>query len=196
MRIWSGVVILALGLGVGCANRDDSASAPPAGGAQSGGAPTAQAGGGAQTAGGGGQAAGGAQAGARGGGAGAQAAARMTVEQHEAAMKGIAQANGALQKNLKANMLMDAAKDAQQLATLFAEVERFWTQNNKPDAVKLAQTARTGATEIAGAAAAGDQMKAQAAAGNIGGTCKQCHGLYREGDPQTGFKIKADAVTP
>lgn len=189
MRIWSGAVILALGLGVGCANRDDSAAAPPAGGAPAGGA--------AQTApAGGGQAAGGAAAGARAGGAGAQAAARVTVEQHEAAMKGIAQANGALQKNLKGNMLMDAAKDAQQLATLFGEVERFWTQNNKPDAVKLAQTARTGATEVAGAAAAGDQAKALAAAGNIGGTCKQCHGVYREGDAQTGFRIKAGTITP
>jgi cytochrome c556 len=118
------------------------------------------------------------------------------VEQHEAAMKGIAQSNGALQKNLKGNMLMDAAKDAQQLATLFGEVERFWTQNNKPDAVKLAQTARTGATEVAGAAAAGDQAKALAAAGNLGGTCKQCHGVYREGDPQAGFRIKAGTITP
>jgi cytochrome c556 len=189
MRIWSGAVILAVGLGVGCANRSDSASTPPAGGAQA--PPPAQAGGGAQTA-----PAGGAQAGARGGGAGAQAAARVTVEQHEAAMKGIAQANGAMQKNLKGNMLMEAAKDAQQLATLFGEVERFWTQNNKPDAVTLAQTARTGATEVAGAAAAGDQMKALAAAGNIGGTCKQCHGTYRDGAPPGPYSIKPGVVTP
>ena len=31
---------------------------------------------------------------------------------------------------------------------------------------------------------------AQMAAGNATANCKQCHGLYREGDPQAGFKIK------
>jgi len=128
--------------------------------------------------------------------AGAQAAARVTVEQHEAAMKGIATNNGAMQKALKSNALPDAAKNAQELARLFAEVERFWTQNNKPDAVKLAQTGVAGATEVAGAAAAGDQMKAMAAAANIGGTCKQCHGTYREGTPEAGYSIKAGTITP
>jgi cytochrome c556 len=118
------------------------------------------------------------------------------VAQHEMAMKSISQANGALQKAIKSNALADAGKQAQELATLFGEVERFWQQNNKPDAVTLAQTARTGATEVAGAAAAGDQMKAMMAAGNLGGTCKQCHGLYREGDPKTGYNIKAGTVTP
>ena len=189
MRIRSGAVILALVFGAACANRaDDPATPPAAGGAQTGG--------GAQAGAAGGQAAGGAQAAGRAGGAGAQAAARVTVEQHEAAMKSIATANGALQKAIKSSALADAGKQAQELATLFGEVERFWQQNNKPDAVKIAQTARTGATEVAGAAAAGDQMKALMAAGNLGGTCKQCHGLYREGTPQTGFSIKPGTITP
>jgi hypothetical protein len=39
-------------------------------------------------------------------------------------------------------------------------------------------------------------MKAAMAAANVGGTCKQCHGLYREGDAQTGFRIKAGTITP
>ena len=118
---------------------------------------------------------------------------RVTIEQHEAAMKQIAQANGALQKLIKANDLTAAAAQAETLTTQFTLVERFWTQHKKEDAVKLAQTGRQGASDAAAAAKAGDQMKAQMAAGNIGGTCKQCHGTYREGDPQTGFKIKADA---
>src|SRR5688572_13353075 len=141
MRIWSGAVILALGIGVSCASKSDSAATPPASGG-------AQAGGGAQT---------GAQA---GGGAGQQAAARLTPMDLEAAMKGIQQNNGGMQKMVKANMLPEAAKNAQELARLFGEVERFFTQNSKPDAVKLAQEGRTGATAVAGAAAAGDQMKA------------------------------------
>ena len=117
----------------------------------------------------------------------------VTVEQHEAAMKQIAQANGALGKAIKSNTLADAATQAETLATQFALVERFWAQHKKDDAVKLAQTARQGATDTAAAAKAGDQMKAQMAAGNIGGTCKQCHGTYREGNPQEGFRIAASA---
>jgi cytochrome c556 len=117
----------------------------------------------------------------------------VTVEQHEAAMKQIAQANAALGKAIKSNTLADAATQAETLGTQFALVERFWAQHKKDDAVKLAQTARQGAMDTAAAAKAGDQMKAQTAALNIGGTCKQCHGTYREGNPQEGFRIAASA---
>ena len=108
-------------------------------------------------------------------------------------MKQIAQSNGAMQKLIKANDLMAAGKEAQTLLTQFTLVERFWTQHKKDDAVKLAATARQGASDVVAATGAGDQMKAQMAAGNLGGTCKQCHGTYREGTPQEGFRIKADA---
>jgi cytochrome c556 len=123
----------------------------------------------------------------------AQAPAPVTIEQHEAAMKQIAQANGAMQKLIKANDLAAAGKEAQTLVTQFTLVERFWTQNKKDDAIKLAMTARTGATDVVAATGAADQMKAQMAAQNLGGTCKQCHGTYREGDAATGYRIKADA---
>jgi cytochrome c556 len=137
-----------------------------------------------------------ATAGSAQGGAGAQAAARMTPEQLEAAMKQIAQHNGALQKSLKANLLPEATKSAQELATQFGEVERFFTQVKAPDAVKLAQTARAGASNAAGAAGAGDATKAMAAAATIGGTCKQCHDAYREGDAKAGYRLKAGVYTP
>ena len=77
-----------------------------------------------------------------------------------------------LGKMVKSNDLMGAATEAQNLSNLFATIERFYTQRNKPDAVKLAQTARTGAADVVAAAKAGDQMKAQMAQGNIAGTCR------------------------
>jgi hypothetical protein len=140
---------------------------------------------------------------AAGGGA-AQAAggsgrggANVTIEQHEAAMKQIAQSNQAMQKAIKSNDLPAAATQAGTLETQFALVERFWTQRAKADAAKLAMTARQGATDAAAAAKAGDQMKAQMAAGVTGGTCKQCHSVYREGDAQSGYRIAASAgITP
>lgn len=168
------VMLISLSLVIGCANR--SGTAASGGGGANAPAPA------------------GAAQGGRGGAAPAAAPAAITAEQHEAAMKGIAQANGTLQKNLKSNALPDASKDAQQLATLFADVARFWTQAKKTDAVQLAQQARTAATDTAAAATAGDQAKAMTASAGIGATCKQCHSAYREGDAQTGYRIKAGVL--
>jgi hypothetical protein len=186
MRMVSGAIALALLIAAGCANKDN----PPQTGAGTPAPAPAQAGGGATT----GGRAGGATAPAPGGGPGAQAAARMTPEQLDAAMKTISTTNGALGMKLMSGDLPGAAKDAQVLATTFADVERFWAQANKPDAVKLAQQARMGASETAAAAAAGDAMKATAARSNMTATCKQCHGVYREGDQQTGYRIKAGTI--
>lgn len=129
-----------------------------------------------------------------GGSAGSQAAARLTPDQLDAAMKTISSTNGTLGMRLMSNDLPGAAKDAQTLATTFADVERFWAQANKADAVKLAQQARMAASETAAAALAGDGMKAAAARGNMTATCKQCHGVYREGDAQSGYRIKAGVL--
>ena len=171
MRILSGALALALLVGAGCASKTDTTTtsaptAPAAATPPAAAAPPAP----------------------------AAAAARVTPEQLDAAMKTITAANGALGTKLMANDLPGAAKDAQTLATAFAEVERFFTQANKPDAVTLAQTARTGATATAAAAAAGDAMKATAARSNMTATCKQCHGVYREGDAQTGYRLKAGTI--
>ena len=70
---------------------------------------------------------------------GGQAAARVTVEQHEGFMKTISSTNAALAKKIMGNELAEAAKDAQVLATTFGDVEKFWAQNNKADAVTWAQ---------------------------------------------------------
>jgi hypothetical protein len=161
MRL-SAVAILALMCAAACANKSTTASTPAGSGP------------GAQTS----------------GTAGQQAAARLTPADLQARMRIIGPTSGTLRMKLMANQLPDAAKDAQTLATAFADVERFWAQNNKMDAVMWAQQARMGAQEAAGAATAGDAMKATAAAGNMQAQCKQCHAVYREGDPQTGFRIR------
>jgi len=130
-----------------------------------------------------------------GSGAGAAAAARMTADDVDARMKVIGPASGSLRMKLMANQLADAAKDAQTLAVAFGDVERFFQQNNKSDAVMWAQQARMAASAAAGAATAGDGMKAVAAADTMQANCKQCHGVYREGDAQTGFRIKPGTLS-
>ena len=109
-------------------------------------------------------------------------------------MRTIGPAFGTLRTRLASNQLDDAEKDAQTIATAFSDVERFFQQYNKGDAVGFAQQARTGAYNVAAAAAARDTMKAQAAATALQSVCGQCHAAYREGDAQTGFRIKAGAL--
>ena len=202
MRILSSAVILAVALCVGCGEKSKAATTKPP--AQGGGAATAPAPAPAPAARAGGAApapapaagragAPAAAAGRQGGGA----AAPVTVEQHAATMKQIAASNAALGKLIKSNDLMGAATEAQNLSGLFATIERFYTQRNKPDAVKLAMTGRTGATDVVAAAKAGDQMKAQATAANVAGTCKQCHGMYREGGGAEPYRFNAaSGITP
>jgi hypothetical protein len=118
----------------------------------------------------------------------------LTAADYPAKMKMVAQNNGALQKALKSGATADAVAPAKELASLFADVEKFWAAQKKDDAVKLAASARMGFADAAAAAAKGDAMAAQMAAGNATANCKQCHGLYREGDQQSGFKFKEGAV--
>jgi cytochrome c553 len=118
----------------------------------------------------------------------------MTPEQLDAAMKTIDTANGTLGTKLMGSDLPGAARDAQTLASTFAGVERFWAQANKPDAVMLAQRARAAASDVAAAATAGDGSRAMKARGTMTATCMPCHGVYREGDAQTGYRIKAGAI--
>ena len=115
----------------------------------------------------------------------APAPARITVAEHAATMKGIAQAVGAAGKALKGADTATATTNVQTLATSFATIETFYTQRMKPDAVKLAQTARSGAQDALSALKAGDAMKAQTSLATTQGMCAQCHKLYREGDGKT-----------
>ena len=127
----------------------------------------------------------------------AQGGKPVTVEQHAATMKIVQQNMGAANKALKGGDAAAAAPAAAALVEAFTTIEMFYTQRNKPDAIKLAQTAKTGAQDVVAALKAGDTMKAQMSLGNTQGTCKQCHGMYREGDAQTGYKFNAaSGITP
>jgi hypothetical protein len=174
MRILGGILILTMAFGVACANR--SASSSPSAAAAAAPAPASPP---AATA-----------------AAQTNVQPRLTESDYRGFMKTVGTTYPAMQMHLKGGMTAEAAKEAQTLAQTFGEVERFWTQNNKADAVKLAQQARAYATETAGAATAGDAQKAMMTATNMQGMCKQCHGLYREMDPDNpgGFRFKPGVI--
>ena len=125
-------------------------------------------------------------------------AAPVTVEQHAATMKMIQQNMGAAFKAVKGGDTATATTAAETLATSFATIETFYTQRNKPDAIKVAQGAKMGAQDAVAALKAGDTMKAQTAIGGIQGACKQCHSTMREGDGKdTPFRFNAaSGITP
>ena len=190
MRILSSAVILATALAVGCGEKTQAATTTPP--AQAPAAPAAAPAGARAGA----PAAAPAAAGRQGAAAG-RGAAPVTVEQHATTMKAIAQAMAAAGKALKGGDTATATTSVETLNTSFATIETFYTQRMKADAVKLAQTARTGAQDTLAALKAGDAMKAQMSLANTQGTCKQCHGMYREGDAQTGYKFNAaSGITP
>lgn len=122
---------------------------------------------------------------------------RLTADDYRGFMKTVGTTYPSMRMHLMGGMTAEAATEAQTLAETFGNVERFWLQNNKPDAITLAQSARMYAIQTAGAATAGDATKATMAAANMQGMCKQCHGMYREMDPANpaGFRIKPGVIT-
>ena len=171
MRIFRGIVIVTLGLSVGCANRS---------GTQPSGASSTQT----------------SRPAAPAPASPLASRAQLTPDDYRGFMKTVGSTYPMMRMHLMEGMTAEAAKEAQVLAVTFGDVERFWTQNNKPDAIKLAQEARNYATQTAGSAAAGDVAKATMTATNMQGMCKQCHGLYREMDPANagGFRIKPGVI--
>lgn len=167
MRISStAVALVVLALSVGCGSRSDTAqTTPPAQGGQTTAAP--------------------APAPAAAAAAKAPAPAQLTIAEHSATMKTIAQSVQGANKSLKGGDTAAATTSVQTLATSFGTVETFYTQRMKPDAVKLAQTARSAAQDALAALKAGDAMKAQMSLATAQGTCAQCHKMYREGDGKT-----------
>ncbi len=68
--------------------------------------------------------------------------------------------------------------NAKKMAEAFDSIAKFWAAKHKDDAVKFAETARDNATKLGSATSDADQAAALQA---IGGTCRGCHTVYRNG---------------
>lgn len=117
-----------------------------------------------------------------------------TLEEHAKLMKSNAQANGALNKAVGSGSFADARMQVTTLRQNLMTLEAFWTERKNADAVKIVKEGigRLDALDKMLAAPAPDQVAAQAAAKEFGGTtCGACHKMLREGDNQTGFRFQA-----
>jgi cytochrome c556 len=104
-------------------------------------------------------------------------------------MKDIAKTKGSVTKAVKGKQNAEASTDAMHLADLFKQVGAFWSGRNVSDAADIAKSAETASDNIAAAAKAGDDAKAESELQTLTGTCGQCHMAHREGSPGN-FKIK------
>lgn len=86
------------------------------------------------------------------------------------------------------------ARAREQLATTIT----FWRQHERADGIGFVRTA-VGAMDDLDAAMSADVVDAAAAAGfaaEVQATCNACHAVYREPDPEGGFRLNAAALEP
>jgi Cytochrome C' len=110
-------------------------------------------------------------------------------EKFEEWMKATGNANKTLQK-LEKKTGPEVVAHAEQISSAYENMIAFWRQRNASDAVKLSEEGKAAALELASAAHAGDDEKANAAFKKVGGTCRPCHDAHREKTPEGKYKIK------
>ena len=88
---------------------------------------------------------------------------------------------------------------SQNLAVLkqaFAQTEAFWKAKNVPEAVKIAQDARSRVDAVDKAAASGDWDTAKKSAATLNQVCGTCHTTYRDRFDDGSFRIKLPDKKP
>ena len=115
-----------------------------------------------------------------------------TPQDYTMVMKSNAQSNAGIGKAINSGAYADAKTSLATLRQNFMALQTFWTEKKKDDAVGIV---KNGLTQIDAldkllAAPTVDQMAALAQAKMIQGACGACHGAYREGNAQEGFKFK------
>ena len=120
-----------------------------------------------------------------------------TAEDYAKVMKSNAQSIGAMNKAIASGTFADARMNVATLRQNYMALQGFWVDKKRDDAVGIVKDGltRLDALDKTLSAATVDQMAAQAAAKEFGGsTCGACHKLYREGDAQSGFKFKPGVI--
>ena len=116
-----------------------------------------------------------------------------TLEEHAAVMKSNAQTAGPLGKAIGSGAYADARTQVATLRQNFTALQGYWATLKKDAGVAILKDglSRLDALDKMLAAPTVDQMAAQAAMKEFqGATCGACHKQFREGDAQSGYKIK------
>ena len=109
------------------------------------------------------------------------------------AMKTIGTAFDGVSKAIDSKSYIDAKTPLALSRQILASTRPFWTANQKPDAAKMTRetVAKLDALDKALSSSAVDVAAVAAALQDVNRGCDACHATYREGDPQTGYRIKS-----
>jgi cytochrome c556 len=108
-----------------------------------------------------------------------------SVEELDAAMKRLGQANQVVGKAVKSGDFAGARTAYGNVKQALTDAQSFWAMHKKADAVKMTQDALAAITAVEAmlSAAAPDQVAVQAAMKQqVGAACTACHKQYRDSD--------------
>jgi tRNA nucleotidyltransferase/poly(A) polymerase len=80
-----------------------------------------------------------------------------------------------LQKHREVRRISDVEKEAEKLATLFEQVEKFWKGRGDEDLAGFARMAKEGAEKAREAAGKNEEKALQASVDTIARSCEGCH---------------------
>lgn len=105
--------------------------------------------------------------------------------EHVQWMKDLGKANGAMKKGV------DIEANANKMASIAVEVEKFWAGRSSAKAVQACKDMATAAKKIAELHKSGaDEQTLRAALKEAGATCQACHEVHRVKGPDGVYKVK------
>jgi hypothetical protein len=117
----------------------------------------------------------------------------VSPEEFDRAMKTIGTAVEGVNQAIGSKSYVDAKTPLALSRQVLASTRPWWTTNQKPDAVSMTKeaVAKLDALDKVLSAKAVDAAAVAAALQDVTRSCAACHAKYREGDPQTGYRIKS-----
>jgi hypothetical protein len=114
-------------------------------------------------------------------------------EEFDRAMKTIGTAVESVNQAIGSNSYVDAKTPLALSRQILASTKPWWVTNQKPDGARMTKeaVAKLDALDKVLSANAVDAAAVVAAFQDVTRACNACHATYREGDPQTGYRIKS-----
>ena len=114
-------------------------------------------------------------------------------EEFDRAMKTIGTAIEGVNQAIVSKSYVDAKTPLALSRQVLASTRPVWEVKQEPDAVRMNReaVATLDALDTALSAIAVDAAAVAAAVGDVTRACDACHATYREGDQQTGYRIKS-----
>ena len=117
----------------------------------------------------------------------------VSLEEFDRAMKTIGTAIEGVHQAIGSDAYVDAKTPLALSRQVLASTRPVWDTNHEPDAVRMTReaVATLDALDEVLSANAVDAAAVAAAVQDVTRACDACHATYREGDQQTGYRIKS-----